>query len=202
MAAGCIFLSGCAHDPNAGMQSKAAIVVAVDSSVPGQAGRDWQTDQLTSIEKSASDAHYLFDLWSYSGAGARHLWGPTQPLDENQAAPDSDQALAPVSASAPRSPHPGLALLAISREAALDNLAFGRVLILTDGDVSAPNGWNELATGLQPFAARPGWRVEVLGISAQYKPMWQKMLASEMGDRYEMVGEQAATKLLKENTDE
>ena len=99
----CILLGGCGRDANAGIHSNAAIVIAVDTSLPGKNARDWQTADLESIEKSASEAHYLFDLWSYSGASCKHIWGPSQPLDYDQTEPASGTALAATNPTASRS---------------------------------------------------------------------------------------------------
>ena len=73
--------------------------------------------------------------------------------------------------------------------------------MLTDGFVSRA-GESELAAGLKQFAARPGWRVEMIGVSEANASVWKKVLASQLGDRFELVDEHDATKLLTENRDE
>jgi hypothetical protein len=195
-------LAGCSpHDPNAGLYAKAAIVVAVDTSVPGAAGRAWQTTDMGSIEKSASEANYLFDLWAYSSKPT-HIWGPLQLLDYDEADAASAAFLAPVGEQAPRDGEPGLALAGIAHDPELAKLESVRVLLITDGYVARASAWNGIRSSARLVAARPGWRVELIGVAPNNAARWSRALSPILGSRFECASQARSTQLLEENRDE
>jgi hypothetical protein len=74
--------------------------------------------------------------------------------------------------------------------------------MLTDGFVSAPNAWSKLETALRPLKNRPGWRVELVGITPDNVPAWNKALSPLLRNRFQLVGGSVANKLLNQNKDE
>lgn len=171
-------------------------MLAVDESLPGNAARAGQINEFHSIVTAVIDAHYDFDIWKY-GAQPTHLWGPGELSsdDETDAIPGRD--LKPVESGQKRVARPDLLLDQIANDSNFTHMSRGRIVFLTDGALTAPNGEALLAQAAQAFKTRQGWRVEVLGITPQNIPQWRNALASVFQNRYTLSSMDSSMSVLK-----
>jgi hypothetical protein len=194
-------VSGCARDPNFGLQPKAVLILAVDTSVQGKSARDDQLAQLESIATSASDDHYYFDLWSF-GATPIHLWGPDQLIQTDLLQETEQDALAQAATGPRRVDRPDLLISAVAADPHFTQMQYGRIVLLTDGALSGADGPARLASAARSIASRPGWRLEALGITPQNEAVWKAALTPVMGSRCAYTSARDADNVLKQNRDE
>jgi hypothetical protein len=196
-----ISLSGC-NNKNIGnpFPKPAAVVVLVDRSVAGFQAREDQFQEIDSLAKSANEAGSVFALWSYDSA-PKSLWSPSQLPSPDILDTLETHSLAHISVSAKIESRPDLAIDKLTQDPVMQTV-FGRVYILSDGRDSSPAAEKTLTKSLGQLAAKQGWRLAVLGITPQYRQLWQTATSSTFGSRADLVDQKTALSTLAENRDE
>ena len=196
-----IVTGGCATTKLANIiPEPGAVVVIVDRSMLGYQAREDQFQEIDSLAKSANEANSVFDLWAYDNHVV-HLWGPTvlQAVDMIDSAENND--LVRNNSKVRGNPQPSLALDLLAKSGDISQ-PYGRIYLLTDGALPPNSTKPELNAALAEIATHSGWRLEVLGIAAQNRSVWQAALSSTMGNRFDLVNQKNALALLTQNRDE
>ncbi len=199
LCAASIIATGCAHAPS-DPRAKSIVVIAVDRTVSGTSARETQVTQLDSLLKSAVEAHYSVDVWTYD-SGAQHLWGPGVLTSDDQLDPLIQQQLAPVAFGLKRTGRADLLVSAVAGEPGIAAFQSARVFLLTDGVTAPALRSPKTIDGLATVLSKHGnWRLAVLDISAGNRLAWVKALAP-LGGRCEFLDERETTKMLSQNRD-